>query len=288
MTKRIGIAVCIALCCASTTAVANSTCNTPVDYFTNPLYHAGPYGEFPLPHLAKQGVKRIDMWSCQDREGPRRCAEYGEKPSRSVSFDRSGRVIESDDGLFRSTYAYRGESRYPTATTQSSAYTPERTRTASEVDGEGVPVASTEWRRVSRRVVEYHREDGLVMSRYVDGRYESGIAYIQSLGGLEAVTIGGPRPSPLKDQYAVRCNVRKERGGVVIVEAQYTASLDGSRHSEAWRYDANGDLIWHRHPTLEIRSIPIRLDAKGNWLERRRQRPDGSALLEFRRIEYYD
>ena len=128
----------------------------------------------------------------------------------------------------------------------------------------------------------------MVTSRYVDGRYHAGTGYIQGLAGLEALTIGGPPASPLKDHYTVRCTVKTEPNGVVFVEAQYTASLDGSRHKEAWRYSSNGDLLWYRHPSYELQSIPVRVDSKGNWLERRLQRPDGSALLEFRRIEYYD
>lgn len=241
--------------------------------------------------LAKQGARVVSTWSCQDWEGNEACKKSGLSPDIR-KFDESGRLVEriqpsSYDTTSR--YEYEGSSPYPKLSATESSSGRRRVNESQAVDAMGIPTRSPEWIRNSDGSVDYMREDRMVTGHFVGGRFESGTGYVPGLNGLEPIVLGGPKPSVLKDHYKIACKSTRKVDGTVVVDAKFTASLDGSIRAQAWRLDPRGNLTWTRNALgNEFRYVTASSDRKGNWLERRVLRNDGSYLLEFRAIDYYD
>ena len=283
--NRTVITFLLAGTCLSATAAPD--CNQRVDAFamTNELLFLEQ--DEALAHLSKQGVHTLKRWSCQDWEGEARCEQYRRHP-QVLRFDKQGRLVERADNGKVEGYRYEGASMYPSEATRQSNDRPAKTEELSPTDDNGVPAKSPEWRYRRNGTVDYRREDGMVSAHFVNGRFQSGTKYVSSLNGLDPIVIGA-KPSPLKDQYRITCDVKNEADGVTLVTSSYTASLDGSMKAQSWRYDKRGNQIWHRSARgVETRYITLTSDKKGNWLSRKLQRQNGSAMLEYRTIEYYD
>ena len=279
---------------AGTTCSVHATdkCHWRADQaaLSNPLLHL-ERDEALIP-LSKQGVRVVSTWSCQDWEGGEACKKYGLSPEIR-RFDELGRLVERTEqpssGTTSIRYEYEGASRYPKRSVTESASGRRRVEDLSPVDEMGIPVQSSEWKRNPDKSIDYVRNDRMVTGHFVDGRFESGVGYVLSLNGLEGIALGGPTPSVLKDHYKITCRTSPESRGATLVNATYVATLDGSRRTQSWRLDSRGNLTWFRDGRgNEFRYDTLSSDGKGNWLERKLVRPNGSYLLEFRAIEYYD
>ncbi|MGY0503977.1 hypothetical protein [Luteimonas sp. e5] len=273
----------------------NMFCNTRLDTSARKFNWLRHTTADALHHLAGQGVKQFEEWGCQDWEGPEKCAAYGRNPAKIMILDDHGRVLKTRENSTTPTtwsedaYSYEGDTKYPVSVHSTSSFGTDRVERLSPVDAHGVRLSSPEWRSTGNGVVRLYSEDGLFSARYVDGRYQSGTALIGHLDGLTPIVIGGPQPDPMDSLYEVECTIRQERDGGVFVEGRYTPVKGGPTRSEAWRYSARGDVTWSRLADGgEFRYVPTEIDAKGNWLKRRVERPDGTAMLEFRRVEYHD
>lgn len=245
-----------------------------------------------LIHLSKQGVRVVSTWSCQDWEGAEACKKAGLSPEIR-RFDKSGRLVERIEqpsyGTTSTRYEYDGLSPYPKLSVTEPSSGRRRVDARELVDDMGIPTQSQEWKRNADRSVDYVRNDRMVMSHFVNGRFESGVGYVLSLNGLDGIVLGGPKPSVLKDHYKIACKVVHKNDGSTLVDAKYTATLDGSVRTQAWRLDSHGNLTWTRDGLgNEIRYVTVSSDRKGNWLERKLLRDNGSYLHEFRAIDYYD